>query len=99
MDSSNHLKAWREFRRMTQGALAQAVGTTGSVISLLESGDRRLSDKWLRRLAPALGTSPGHLLDHDPESLPTDLLEIWASIPEDRKAQAIEVLNTFRKAG
>lgn len=99
MKSSNHLKAWREFRNMTQGGLAQAIGTTGSVISLLESGDRRLSDKWLRRLAPALGTSPGHLLDHDPESLPTDLLEIWASIPEDRKAQAIEVLSTFRKVG
>src|SRR3954468_17341916 len=99
MDSSNHLKAWREFRRMTQGGLAAAIGTTGSVISLLESGDRRLSDKWLCRLAPALGTTPGHLLDHDPEDLPTDLLEIWASIPEDRKAQAMEVLSTFRKTG
>jgi transcriptional regulator with XRE-family HTH domain len=99
MEYQNHLKAWREFRHMTQGALAQAIGTTGSVISLLESGDRRLSDKWLRRLAPALGTTPGHLLDHDPESVPADLMDIWASIPEDRKAQAIEVLNTFRKTG
>ena len=99
MDHPNHLKAWREFRRMTQGNLAKAIDTTGSVISLLENGERRLSDKWLRRLAPALGTTPGHLLDHDPESLPTDLLEIWASIPEERKAQAMEVLSTFRKAG
>jgi transcriptional regulator with XRE-family HTH domain len=98
MDRPNHLKAWREFRGMTQGALAEAVGTNGSVISLLESGERRLSDKWLRKLAPALGTTPGYLLDHHPETLPGDLLEIWAAIPEERKAQAIEVLATFRKA-
>ena len=98
MKAPNHLRAWREFRRMTQEKLAEAIGTRGSVISLLESGDRRLSDKWLRRLAPALGTTPGHLLDYDPESLPTDLLEIWASIPEDRKAQAMQVLSTFRKS-
>ena len=98
MEQRNHLRAWREFRRMTQVQLADAVGTKGSVISLLESGDRRLSDKWLRRLAPTLQTTPGHLLDYDPEDVPTDLLEIWASIPEDRRAQAIEVLNTFRKS-
>lgn len=98
MEPRNHLRAWREYRRMTQTHLAEAIGTKGSVISLLESGDRRLSDKWLRRLAPALQTTPGHLLDHDPEDMPTDLLEIWAAIPEDRRAQAIQVLNTFRKS-
>lgn len=84
---------------MTQTELAEAVGTKGSVISLLEAGERRLSDKWLRRLAPALQTTPGHLLDYRPDDVPTDLLEIWASIPEERRAQAIEVLNTFRIAG
>ena len=99
MDRPSHLRTWREFRRMTQGALAEAVGTTGSVISLLESGDRGLSNKWLRRLAPVLGTTPGHLLDSDPHSVSDDILEIWASIPEDRKAQAIQVLSTFRKTG
>jgi transcriptional regulator with XRE-family HTH domain len=99
MAAENHLKAWREHRRMTQEQLAEAIGTRGSVISLLESGDRRLSDKWLRRLAPALETTPGHLLDCHPDDVPNDILEIWASIPDERKAQAIEVLNTFRRAG
>jgi len=94
----NHLKAWREYRRITQAQLGELVGTTGAVISLLESGDRRLSDKWLRKLAPVLGTSPGHLLEHDPENLPTNILEVWADIPDDRKDQALEILQTFRKA-
>lgn len=84
---------------MTQEQLASAVETTGAVISLLESGDRQLSPKWLRRLAPALGTTPGFLLDHDPHSLPTEFLDVIANIPDDRREQALEVLTTFTRTG
>ncbi len=92
----NHLKAWREHRRMTQAKLAEAIGTTGAVISLLESGERRLSDKWLTRIAPVLGIGPGHLLQTDPSDISSDLLEIWAEIPTDQQPRAIEVLKAFR---
>jgi transcriptional regulator with XRE-family HTH domain len=92
----NFLRAWREHRRMTQAKLAEAVGTTGAVISLLESGDRGLSDKWLRLLAPVLGTRPGHLLEVDPSDVSTDILEIWSDIPEESRQQARAVLATFR---
>jgi transcriptional regulator with XRE-family HTH domain len=95
----NHLRAWREFRKMTQEQLADAVGTDKGVISLLESGARGLSDKWLRRLAPVLGTSAGHLLDHDPNELPTDIIDIWSEIAERDKATARRVLESFRRTG
>lgn len=62
----NYLRVWREFRKMTQEQLADLVGTNKSVISLLENSERGLSDKWARRLAAALKTSPGFLLDHGP---------------------------------
>ncbi len=91
----NFLRAWREYRRMTQGHLAEAVDTTGAVISLLESGQRGLSDKWLRRLAPVLGTTPGHLLDVNPNEASSDILDIWATVPEDKRDLAREVLKTF----
>jgi transcriptional regulator with XRE-family HTH domain len=91
----NFLRAWREHRRMTQAQLAEAVGTTGAVISLLESGQRGLGDKWLRRLAPVLGASPGHLLEIDPDDAPNDILEIWAGIPEDKRPQVREIMKTF----
>jgi transcriptional regulator with XRE-family HTH domain len=84
---------------MTQEQLAIAVGTDKGVISLLESGSRGLSDKWLRRLAPILETSPGHLLDHDPENLPTDIIDIWSRIADDDKPTAKRVLESFRKTG
>lgn len=90
------LKEWREFRELSQEQLADSVGTTKGVISLIESGDRGLSDKWARRLAPALRTRPGWLLDHDPNSIPSDLLEVWSAIPVERQSQAIKVLETFQ---
>lgn len=83
----NYLRAWREFRRMTQAELAAIVGTEGSVISLLESGDRGLSDKWLRRLAPALGTIPGLLLDFHPDNVDDALLQLWKQLPEERQSE------------
>ena len=92
----NYLRAWREHRHLTQAKLAEAVGTTGAVISLLESGERGLSDKWLRKLAPVLGTRPGHLLEVDPNAQDDDILDIWADIPEERRNQARDVLKTFR---
>lgn len=83
---------------MTQQELADAVGTSGSVISELEAGKTKLSPKWLRRLSPVLHTTPGFLLDFHPDELPTDILDVWSSIPDERKDQALEVLKTFTRA-
>lgn len=95
----NHLRQWREFRRMTQEQLAAKIETTGAVISLLESGDRQLSPKWLRKLAPALGTTPGYLLDHDPNDLPTEFLDVIHRIPKESLQQALAILSTFARTG
>lgn len=95
----NNLKAWRDFRKMTQEALAASVGTTATVISMLESGDRGLSAKWLRKLAPALRTTPGHLLDHDPTTLPTDIVEIWINADPDQQRQLVDVARAVVRNG
>jgi transcriptional regulator with XRE-family HTH domain len=95
----NHLKAWREKKRMTQAQLAEAINTNGAVISLLEAGERRLSDKWLRRIGPVLGVPPGWLLDHHPDEISGDILEVWSDIPEENRSQALDVLKTFRRKG
>lgn len=91
-EAANNLQAWRKFRHLTQEELAEKVGTTKAVISNLETGARGLSDKWLRRLAPALDTSPGYLMDHDPNELPTNVLDVWAAIPEDERPRALDML-------
>jgi transcriptional regulator with XRE-family HTH domain len=92
----NFLRAWREYRSMTQAKLAEAVDTTGAVISLLEAGERGLSDKWLRRLAPVLGTTPGHLLDMHPHDVDNDFFEIFNSMSKEMQEQAKSVLKALR---
>lgn len=93
----NHLRAWRELRHLTQEELGERVETTGAVISLLESGKRPLSDKWLRKLASALGTSAGFLLDHDPNDIDGAFIEAAMAVPEESREQALVILNTFRR--
>ncbi|MBC6981410.1 helix-turn-helix domain-containing protein [Caulobacter sp. 17J80-11] len=97
-DKRHYLREWREYRRLTQEQLAEKVGTSKSVISELET-KRELSGKWLRRLAPALDTSAGYLLDHDPEKLPTSILDIWADIPEENRGAAVRMLESLRRTG
>lgn len=84
---------------MTQEELAAKVGTSKSVISDLENEKRGLSSKWLRRLSPVLNTTAGHLLDHDPESLPTDIIDIWSRIDERDRETARRVLESFDRTG
>lgn len=98
----NHLRAWREKARLTQEQLGAKLDppTTGAVISLLESGDRQLSPKWLRKIAPVLGTTPGHLLDHHPDDVSNTVVNAALNVAPEHRAQVIDILRTFeRKTG
>lgn len=92
----NHLRAWRELRGLTQEELAKRVETTGAVISLLESGKRPLSDKWLRKFALALETTAGFLLDHDPGDIDAAFLTAALDVPKDRREQVLVILKSFK---
>lgn len=94
--AANHLRAWREFRKLTQEELAEKIGTTGAVISLLESGARGLSDKWLRKLAPVLNTRPGFLMEFDPHDADLSILEAIVDVAPERKNEALQILRVFK---
>lgn len=95
----NHLKAWRDYRKLTQAELAALVETNANMIGYLESGERGLSAKWLRRLADALKITPGHLLDHDPSQIPNDILEIWMNADPATQRQIAEVAKALVRTG
>lgn len=100
LPNENFVAAWRERKGWTQAQLAEAIGTTNSVVSLLESGDRQLSPKWLRRIAAEFEIPTGYLLEHHPDNIPADVLELWAKVPEEKRGDALEVLRVFaRQAG
>ncbi len=94
-EPKNNLRAWREFRDLTQQELAAKVGTTAAVISLLENGQRGLSASWLKRLAPHLSVRPGFLLDHTPDDLTADILEAWANVPMEDRGDALAALRVY----
>lgn len=93
---ANLLRAWRDHRKMTMEELAVKVGTTQAVIWHLENAKRKLSPKWLYRLGPALGISPGWLLDHHPDDVPSDIMDIWDQIPKAQQQTARDVLLAFK---
>lgn len=60
------LKEWREYRNLTQEALADRVGWSVGNVSQLERGLQGYSDEGLALLADALQCTPGQILDVDP---------------------------------
>jgi len=90
-EGPNFLKAWRKHHRMTLEQVADQIGTTASVVTYLESGQRVLSAKWLRRIAPVFGITPGILLDHHPDDVSADMIEIWTSATTGQKQQITDM--------
>lgn len=91
----NHLRAWREYRGLSQPELAERIGTSHQVIGYLERGRTQLSAKWLRKLAPALDTTPGMLLDHNPNDLSTDIIDIWSHMDKRQQRQIADIARTL----
>lgn len=76
--SAEHfLRPWRLFRELTEEDLAGALSVPLSVLAGWESGAQDMSEKWLRRAAEALKTTPGAILDVDPRAVPPSLLDLW----------------------
>lgn len=85
----NHLRAWMRFAGIKGVELAEKLGgnVTPGMVSDLVNSNRALSAKWLRRIAPILGTTPGMLLDHDPYALDRDLMEAWVNATPFQRRQ------------
>ena len=94
-DDRNYLRQWREFRGLKQEELAEKAGTTKAVISLLENEKRPLSSKWLRKFAEALGTTPGRILDVDPNETGAEILDIWDHMKTEDRSRAVRVLRSL----
>lgn len=92
---SNNLRAWREFRGLTELQLAARADTTEAVILELEASNRPLSGKYLRQFAPALRTTEGLLAEQDPNELPAEVIELWVDIPEEKRPEAVAILRVL----
>lgn len=60
------IKQWREYRNLTQDALAERLETSKASISRIEAGDQAYTQDFLEACADALRTDPASLLMRDP---------------------------------
>lgn len=92
------IKEWREYRQLTQDALAERLKTSKASISRIESGSQAYTQDFLEACADALRTDPASLLMRDP----TDEDAVW-SLWNDAKVgerQMIEnIVKTVLKTG
>lgn len=65
-DGAHPVKAWREHKRLTLQALADAAGVSKPYVSQIEGGKRAGTAATLRKLASALAVPPGALLVEGP---------------------------------
>ena len=65
-DGAHPVKAWREHKRLTLQALADAAGVSKPYVSQIEGGKRTGTAATLRKLASALAVPPGALLSWRP---------------------------------
>ncbi len=54
IDGENHLKVYREYRKLTQQALANASGVSRDMIAMIETGKKNGSLATVKKLAAAL---------------------------------------------
>lgn len=88
------IKELREKLKISQSALADAVGTSQPQIKRLEGGDRKLTKEWAERLSPHLGVAPEALLF----GLPDGVESIKVNSPTDAAQQEIELPNAVIRA-
>lgn len=68
------IKQWREYRDLTQDALAERLETSKASISRIEAGQQAYTQDFLEACAEALRTDPASLLMRDP----TDEEAVWS---------------------
>jgi transcriptional regulator with XRE-family HTH domain len=89
----NYLRAWRLAAKLTQAELAQEANTSAAMINHLENGKRALTHAWLTRVSPALGTTPGSILDRAPgsDAQESRLRELWMISNDDERERIVRV--------
>lgn len=61
-----NLKKWRKHRGLTLQQVADKVGSSRGYIQELESGKKKYTQDTVQKLAEALETTPGFLIEVDP---------------------------------
>ena len=93
----NHIRELRKGRGLSQNELARKIGTSNQQVSYLETGQRRLTDVWMLRLAAALECHPVDLFG-GPEQVTRRermLVNIFRGLSEEQKTAFFKVASAL----
>ena len=99
----NHIKAWRDYRGYTQEDMVDRfltmfeVETTVASVSRYEASKQPVDIDMLNMFAEILMTSPTALMSRPP-GVEAGIEEVWSSVPNADKPQAMLVLKTFARS-
>ncbi len=106
----DNVRARRILLGLTQQQLAERIGVKSrSVINKIENEDRNITQKMIERLASALFTTPGHLLEntntntilyHNNNSLSQDekrVLDLYNSLDDVQQKAIITMMESMVK--
>jgi transcriptional regulator with XRE-family HTH domain len=98
----NRIKELRDLAGLTLEQVAEKADTSFQQVQRLETGKRRLTEKWMRQLAPALGVQPHELMtgSADPPSrqdsigkrLEPIVIQLWRNLDRDDDRRAMEIV-------
>ena len=94
----NRISEIRNARGLSIEELAAKADLSPSYISRMSRGERNISLRNLEKLATALECSPEDLMGGELHA-PTDIADIWAAIPVERRELAKSVLESFVSKG
>jgi len=80
----HYVAAWRHYRKLTQQELAAKAGVSDGLVAQLEVGITNLTAKTARKLASALGVTPGMLIDFSPEEV-EEILPVWKGATTEQR--------------
>lgn len=92
------IRAWREYRGLTQDQLAERLGISKAQLSRIENGIQPYSQDFLEACAEELRTDPASLLMRDPND-DEALWSIWDQAKPGIKRQIVEIAKTLTKTG
>jgi transcriptional regulator with XRE-family HTH domain len=93
----NYIRAWREFRQMSQEELAEKVGSSHSTLSRVERGIQPYNQLLLEDLATELRCTVADLLIRNPMD-PEGIWSIWDALSPPQRRQAIAVISAIKQS-
>lgn len=94
------VRQWRKRAGLSQEQLAEKIGCSVALVSMVERGERQYDQEFLEGAARALGATPDMLLRIDPENAAFEEIAFdqLRRIPEADRAKVMAVIEAFEPA-